>query len=74
MMYHYDVKKKFAWWPQKLTSGRWLWLRMYYSRVVFSAPIINLPLAVDNIYCKYEYYSKDDYLVLKLKDEYTIGY
>jgi hypothetical protein len=23
--------KRFAWWPKKLTSGRWVWLSTYYQ-------------------------------------------
>lgn len=23
--------KKFAWWPVKVTSGKWIWLSMYYE-------------------------------------------
>lgn len=24
-------RKKFAWWPVKVTSGRWTWLSVYYQ-------------------------------------------
>lgn len=24
-------RKKFAWWPVKVTSGRWIWLAGYYQ-------------------------------------------
>jgi hypothetical protein len=24
-------RKKFAWWPAKVTSGRWIWLASYYQ-------------------------------------------
>ena len=24
-------RKQFAWWPVKVTSGRWVWLKTYYQ-------------------------------------------
>lgn len=73
---YYNGFKKFAWFPRKLENGKWIWLEHYYGFVI-SLNRTNFDYAVDRylnesfMSLRWNYfhknYSKDEYLVMKLK-------
>ena len=28
-----SIKRRFAWWPKRVTSGKWVWLKHYYESI-----------------------------------------
>jgi hypothetical protein len=56
-----DICKVFAWWPVRLTSKRWIWLRPVYYR--FCIPIS----LIHSEYSWIECYNEADAMVLILQ-------
>jgi len=70
VMYDLVFHRRFAYLPLRLTSGRWLWLRIYYRRLIYVTEYsIKFPMMVDTVKTQYEYFDEHEFLVMKLKGQ-----